>query len=137
MTPNFQPTTDNRRELRKFGLLVGGIFALLFGLLLPWWLHRPRPLWPWCLAVPLFFFALVAPLWLKIPHRLWTLLGEGLHWVNTRIVLSLLFFAVFTPIGLLLRLFGRDPLSRGFEGECATYRSVRPEGTPPRMERPY
>ncbi|MCE9624862.1 MAG: sxtJ [Deltaproteobacteria bacterium] len=135
--PFFQYVAPDRRELRRFGLLVGGVFAGLFGLVLPFLLHRPYPRWPWFPAVPLLFFALLFPPALKIPHRAWTLLGEVLNWVNTRIVLSLLFFLIFTPISLVLKMLGKDPMFRRFQKEMPSYRSPSREPLPGQMERPF
>ncbi|HCU23565.1 MAG TPA: hypothetical protein DF383_01000 [Deltaproteobacteria bacterium] len=127
----------SRKELRHFGLLVGGIFALLFGLLLPFLWGKSYPRWPWWVGAPLFFFALFFPSALKVPHRIWTLLGEVLNWINTRIILSLLFFLVFTPIGLFLKISGKDPLRRRRDPSADSYRTRRGELLPGQMERPF
>jgi hypothetical protein len=56
--------------------------------------------------------ALTKPSLLRIPSALWWRLAHGLGWFNTRLVLSAFFFLVFTPVGLAMRLCGRDPLRR-------------------------
>ena len=119
-------TPVNRAQLRNFGLIVGGIFGLI-GL----WPVVVRGgslrLWAIALALALILPALVAPRILAPAHRVWMILGDGLGWVNTRIVLGLIFFGVVTPIGFVLRLRGRDPMRRGFDPGATTYRvPVRP-----------
>jgi len=100
------------RAQREFGLLVGGI-ALGFGL---WWIHRGKfaPVRPWFVAVGAVLVALGA-LWpraLDLPYRGWMGLAEGLSKVVTALVLFLVFYLVVTPIGVIKRLMGWDPLGR-------------------------
>ena len=54
--------------------------------------------------------ALVAPRSLEPIHRWWMRLAEALGWINTRILLILIFYLVVTPLGLIMRLFRRAPL---------------------------
>lgn len=104
-------TTSLRAE-REFGLVVGGVFVLLGG----WWLYRGKfttaadVMLP--LGVLLILFGLIWPRALALPNRAWMLLAEGLSYVTTRIILGLVFFLVITPIGLVKRLSGWDPLGR-------------------------
>lgn len=109
---NLAPTAASPRELRSFGLLVGGILAAIGG----WWLYRGRfPVAaPALLGIGAFLVVLgaAAPKLLAVPHRAWMTLAEGLGWVMTRVVLFLVFYLVVTPIGVLRRLTGADPLRR-------------------------
>jgi hypothetical protein len=52
-------------------------------------------------------------------------IGEILGWINTRILLGLIFYGIFTPLGLLMRLRGQDPMRRTLTPEADTYRVVR------------
>jgi hypothetical protein len=117
-------TRADRKSLRHFGLIVGGIFGLI-GL----WpaVARGQGLRSWALglALALVVPALVAPAVLAPAHRVWMALGDALGWVNTRIVLGLIFFGVVTPTGLALKLTGRDPMRRAFDPEATTYRVPR------------
>ena len=57
-------------------------------------------------------------------------LATVLGWVNTHIILSLLFYAVLTPVGLILRLF-RDPLDRQLgDGRTSYWVSKEPNSDP-------
>lgn len=64
---------------------------------------------------------LVAPALLAPFNRLWTRFGLLLNRVTNPIVMALMFFVVLTPSGLLMRLFGKDPLRRRFDADAATY----------------
>jgi hypothetical protein len=103
---------EARREGRSFGLGVGGVLALVGA----WWLWRGRfpAAAPWVLAagVLLLIGGLAAPGLLAAPARAWLRFGEALSYVTTRIVLGVVFYLVLTPLGLLRRLVGSDPLGR-------------------------
>ena len=100
------------RAEREFGLIVGTVLVLL-GL---WWLYRGKFLTAAYLFIPvgslLVLLGLVVPRLLVIPNKLWMKLAEGMAFVSTRIILALVFFGVLTPIGLIKRAMGWDPLHR-------------------------
>lgn len=108
-----------RRE-REFGLIVGGVFVLLSG----WWLYREKLSNASHLMLPLgSLLILLGLLWPKAlvwPNRGWMLLAEGLSFVTTRIILGVVFFLMITPIGVVKRLSGWDPLNRR-SGRSASY----------------
>jgi len=111
-------------ELRNFGLIVGGIFGALA--IWPWIIRGGNVRqWMLALAVVLILPALVAPRVLAPAHRVWMALGAALGWVNTRLVLGLIFFGLITPMGLVLRLTGRDPMQRALDPNATTYRVPR------------
>ncbi|HXI25093.1 MAG TPA: SxtJ family membrane protein [Pyrinomonadaceae bacterium] len=100
------------RTEREFGLIVGGIFVLLSS----WWIYRGK--FPSVRQVTLPLGALLVVLGILIPRALvypnkaWMALAEGLSFVSTRIILAVVYFLVLTPIGVIKRLFGWDPLHR-------------------------
>jgi len=116
-------STSKTKQLRSFGLIVGGIFALL-GLWPAVWRGEDFRLWALVLAGLLSVPALVFPRSLGLVYRVWMALGLGLGWMNTRIILSVVFYGLFTPYGLVMRLMGKDPLHRRFEPDAETYRIV-------------
>jgi hypothetical protein len=124
------------KELRSFGLVLGAMFAALFGVL-PLLRHRPSPSWPWILASLLWILALICPAALSYLHRGWTRLGLALGWVNTRIILTLLFAITIVPAGLMMRLFGRDRMARKLDPDCASYRVPSRQRPDKDMERPF
>jgi saxitoxin biosynthesis operon SxtJ-like protein len=100
------------RAEREFGLIVGGVFVLLGS----WWLYRGKFITgasvSLALGTLLILLGLLWPRALVFPNRAWMLLAEGLSFVTTRIILGLVFFLIVTPIGVVKRLSGWDPLSR-------------------------
>src|SRR5262249_12916988 len=99
------PLNSQPRELRHFGLIRGALVVIAFAGI-PLFSRHAILVWPWLVAAFLWVPALVAPAALRWPHRAWTRLGEGLGWLNTRVILSLLYFIAIVPIGLAMRLAG-------------------------------
>ena len=99
---------STKEALRKFGLTMGAAFGLIGALL--WW--RARGAWPYFAGVSglFFFFGLLLPAALKPLNKAWMTLALLVGWVMSRIILVLLFFLVITPIGIFLRLTGKDLL---------------------------
>ena len=97
---------------RKFGVVVGGFLFVLGSLLFAW---RHRTTAGAVLAIAgaiLLLLSAVAPSLLAAPHRGWLKFSHVLGTVNGFLFLSIVFFLVLTPLGLLLRLFGRNELRR-------------------------
>jgi hypothetical protein len=103
------------RAEREFGLIVGGVFTLLSC----WWLYRGKfthvaPV-TLPLGVLLVLLGLIVPRVLFYPNKAWMTMAEGMSFVSTRIILAIVFFGVLTPIGLIKRAMGWDPLQRRAE----------------------
>lgn len=124
-------------ELRKFGILVGAIAMAVFGLLLPWWHGYALPVWPFVIGMPLALLAVLCPAVLLPLYQFWMKCGALLGYINTRIIMSLLFFVMLTPIALLLRIIGRDVLARDFSKAERSYRIASEPYTKADMEKPY
>jgi len=107
------------RELRKFGLLVGGVFALI-GVIL---LLRLRPAAPYFLIAGalLILPGLIAPRGLKPVYIVWMSLAIVLGFVVSGILLISFFFLVITPIGLVARCLGNDFLNLKLDRAAASY----------------
>ena len=125
-------------ELRQFGLLFSTVVILLFGVLLPWVFDQTYPLWPWVSAGVLAILAVLTPTTLRPFHRAWMRFGLIAGFINTRIIMFLLYYLVFVPIGALMTLIGRDALSRR-TGDTAhdSYRVVSSTRDQDHFERPY
>jgi hypothetical protein len=106
-------------NLRKSGLLVGGV-ALLIGLvlLLRHKANYPYLLWPGAVLIAL---GTVWPRALKYPYIAWMTMAFALGFVMSQVILTLFFFLLVTPIGLVARLFGKDFLNRKLDPTATTY----------------
>lgn len=103
----------SKSELRKFGLTVGAAFTVFGGI--SWWRgHEVPPLVLWSIGVGLMVPGLLFPTVLGPVHRGWMQMAAFLGHVNTRIILTLLYYVVFTPVGLIMSFF-RDPLNRSWK----------------------
>src|SRR5438067_85335 len=94
------------RDLRKFGLMVGGVFAVLgFAFLV-----RGKMRYPYFLApgVFLLIFGAVAPTILKYIYIAWMVFAIVLGFVVSNVLLTTFFFIVITPVGIIARLAGKD-----------------------------
>ena len=92
---------------------------------------------PALIAAGVFLAAgLLVPKVLKPLNRLWFLIGLGLHKVISPLVMGLLFYLTITPMALIMRLMGKDPLRRDFEPEAKSYWiERRPAGPAPESMR--
>ncbi len=122
-----------QRELRNFGLLVGGVFLVL-GLL---FLLRHKPWYPWLLApgAVLILGGAVLPRALKPVYIVWMSLALVLGFVVSHVVLTLFFFLVITPVGLVARMAGKDFLRLKLDPNARTYWIPRPPRAP--GQKPY
>jgi Saxitoxin biosynthesis operon protein SxtJ len=126
-----------RRELRQFGLLTGSLIAVLFGGLIPWLRGRPYPAWPWVVGIVLVSAGAIYPASLKYPFAIWSAVGKILGWINSRVVLGLLFYVAVTPIGFVMKLTGRDTMARKFNSDAQTYRVTSRRASIQSLERPF
>lgn len=125
------------KDLRNFGLIMGALFALIFGLLLPWLWGQVIPTWPWVVAGLFGTCALVRPKSLMPVYRIWMRIATVLGWINTRIILGLVFYLFLLPTGTLMRLLGKDPMARQFDPTAESYRINRTSSSRNSMERPF
>ncbi len=116
-------------RLRRFSLVVGGGLTLVG--LISWYRgHDTVPLVLWFVAGALVLAGLVYPRSLRPVEKGWMAFGHALGWVNTRIILTLLFALVVVPVGLVMRLF-RDPLDRKMRDGRTSYWITRGQAASP------
>jgi hypothetical protein len=111
------------RALRRFGMTVGTALLLLGVLFLC--RHRLAG-WPLAiLGVVLLLVAVIAPTRLTAVHRVWMTLAIAMGWVMTNVILTIVFFLVLTPLGLLQRLFAKPSLDLAFKAGESSYWATR------------
>jgi hypothetical protein len=122
--------------LRKFGITMCAALAVLGGLML--W--RDRASWPYLFGVSAFFllFGVLLPRALAPIEWAWMKLAHYLGIVMTHVLLTLTFYLMITPLGLLMRLFRKDPLELRFDRSAKSYWApVEPDGPCSRPDKPY
>lgn len=115
------------QELRKFSLTIGVFLLLIAGFLI--WKQRP--------SFPYFAYAggsfallgLILPILLKPIYKLWMSFAVVVGFIMTRVILTILYFGMFTPIALVAKLLGKDLLDERWNKNATTYWVKRPQTT--------
>ena len=127
----------DRKGLREFGLTTGAAVVIIFGLFFPWILERPWPIWPWLIAAPFWLLALLHPPWLRWIYRAWMRFGLLASRVMTPLVLGIVFFAMISPMAVIRRLMGKDPMQRALDPDRKSYRVKSAKSPSEKLERPF
>ncbi len=98
------------KQLREFGFLLGFTFPLLIGWIFPLIEGHSFRTWTLFIGITSIILAITKPSILLYPYRAWMKLGHILGWLNSRIILGVVFLIVLQPIALIMRIFGHDPL---------------------------
>jgi Saxitoxin biosynthesis operon protein SxtJ len=114
---NSTSTELPRKTITSFALIVSGALLAIAAY------QRWRGAEPWVvmtlvsIAAVLSLLSAVAPALLRPVYRVWMRIGETLGWINTRIILTLVFFLVVTPTGIVMRLLRRSPMEPAHKGD--------------------
>jgi hypothetical protein len=111
------PDGSTRNQLRHFGWLLSLMLAVAASRLAP----APVTLGIQAAAAVLFALATVWPASLRPLSAALTFLAAPVGWVVGRVLLTLIYYGLLTPLALGMRLLGRDPLQQRFEPEAPTY----------------
>ena len=126
----------SRKDVRKFGLVIGGICAVAVCLMV----FKGSRQWLWVASGMGFFLttAFVGYPVLKPIYIGWMRFAFVLGWINTKLLLGIFFYLILTPTGLLMRLFGKDFLDKEVQHDALSYWKKRTTGFNPRdMERQF
>lgn len=123
MPINWKPSA---RELRWFAGLLIPFFGIIAGL---WW-HRSGqttgPAIMASIAVVIGLFGLIAPMSIRAIYVTWMIAVWPIGWLVSHVLLAAIFFGVMTPIGLILRAIGREPMKKQFDRTAKSYWVARP-----------
>jgi len=119
-----QHRAPSRQQLRSFGLILAGGF-LVIGLAPMIFRHHSPTRWALMVGVIFGLAGVLIPAALRYPYRIWMTAGDLLGWINSRVILSALYFTLLTPVRLLMKLTGYDAMNRKFDRKAATYRVTR------------
>ena len=110
---------SGKKELRQFGITVGVFLGLLAGLFLL--RQRDYYLYFFIFSLTFIFLGLVLPATLKHIQKIWMSLGILIGWLVTRVILTVLFYLVVTPIGVIAKVFGKHLLDTKFNPDADSY----------------
>ena len=99
-----------KKTLRQFGFLICFTFPFLIGWFLPLLVGHPFRVWTLFISLPAGILGILKPGLLLYPYKAWMKLGHILGWLNSRIILGLVYITILLPISMIMRLFGYDPL---------------------------
>ncbi|MHC4165709.1 MAG: SxtJ family membrane protein [Planctomycetota bacterium] len=121
-----------RKELRRFGIIMAVAFGVIGGLLL--WREKEHYIWFLILSGAFLLLGIAVPNLLRPVYKMWMTLAGIMGWFMTRIILIVLFYLVATPIGLLMRLLGKDFLELKLNRSSAVSYWIPREGPRPGVE---
>lgn len=100
----------SKKQLRQFGFVIGFGFPIIIGFFIPIISGHAFKIWTIWLGIPFLLAGKICPNLLFYPFKLWMRIGLILGWINSRIILSVVFIVVLQPISLIMKIFGYDPL---------------------------
>jgi len=114
------------KNIRSFAFIMAGAFFILSVLIFFFGNVRERAYWLFPISALFLVLLWRAPASLNPIYKFWMLLSSILGWLMSRLLLTLVFFIVLTPIGLTMRLFGKDILKQKFDAQTKSYWLKRP-----------
>jgi len=117
---------SNKSDLQKFGITIGVILLIISGFL--YWKGNESFQLFLIIGTILFVLGITIPDVLKPIYWVWMIFATILGWIMTRLILSLLFYVIITPIGLIPRLFGKQFLELKWNKTDSTYWHYRSKG---------
>jgi len=128
----------DKTELKKFGIAFSVFILIFFGLVLPYIFKKDVQYYYWLIPSALFFFfGLILPILLKPVFIVWMTITHYIGRFNTIIILSLIFFILFTPITFIIKLIRKDFMNRSFNKDANSYRITSVKIDKEKMEKPY
>jgi hypothetical protein len=113
------------KDLRQFGAFLAGLL-LLIGVIN--FLKGRMTLCPWFFSIGFItiIFVFIAPKKLKPVYAIFTKIAHAIGWVNTRVILALIYFLIITPIAIIRKIMMKDSLNRKIENSEKSYWIKRP-----------
>ena len=100
----------SKKQLREFGFLIGLGLPIFIGLIIPLIVGHTLKGWTLWIALPFLVLGILKPQLLFYPYKVWMKIGLVLGWINSLIILGIVFFLVLQPIALIMKFLGHDPL---------------------------
>tara|TARA_Y100000589_G_C27122381_1_gene617002 strand:- start:345 stop:737 length:393 start_codon:yes stop_codon:yes gene_type:complete len=114
----------SKKQLKEFGYLLGIGFPLIIGFLIPFIFGHGFRLWTLFIGIPSLIISIILPRFLFYPYKFWMLIGKVLGWINSRLILGLIFYLVLIPISIIMKISGYDPLKK-IDKRVLTYKEKK------------
>lgn len=115
----FKNIKEQKKDLRQFGLTVGGALLIIGAVL--YYFEKSSALYFMLIGALLVLIAVIYPNILKPLNKVWMGLAIVLGFVMSRVILTVLFYLVLTPIGLLAKMFGKKFMDLKYDESAETY----------------
>ena len=102
----------SKKQLREFGFFIGFGFPIIIGWLIPAMSGHLFRTWSLWIGFPSLILGILKPSLLYIPYRGWMSIGLALGWINSRLILGIVYFIILLPIAIFMKIFGYDPLRK-------------------------
>jgi Na+(H+)/acetate symporter ActP len=127
------------KEIRKWAVLMAIILVVIGAVQLYLLRHQNTATVLWLIAIVFLVDGLLFPSLLKPVYWLWMKFAGALAWINTRLIMVLVFYLIFTPVGIILRILGVDLIKQRWDEKKQSYWIDRPDEPfdPNRYEKQY
>ena len=105
-----QKQAISKKQLREFGYLIAFVLPILIGWILPSLTGHGFRLWTIWVGITFLILNLINPFLLLYPYKFWMWIGHALGWINSKLILGLVFLFMIIPLALIMKIFGYDPL---------------------------
>jgi len=123
MREEIKKISTTKKDIKKFSYLVGGVIILISLLLL--WKGSSNYQAVFLIGILFEIFGLIIPMILKPLYIIWMTFATILGWIMTRVILTVLFYLIVTPIGLIARIFGAKFLDLSWNKNVNSYWNKR------------
>ena len=110
---------EDKKTLRKFGITIGSVLLIISAILFI--TDKSSFIYFGTIGILLILTGLLFPFVLKPFNKIWMALAVVLGWFSSRVILTLMFYLVFTPLGFFLRVTGKDFLKLRYDKNANTY----------------
>tara|TARA_S200000501_G_C20554245_1_gene625850 strand:- start:91 stop:486 length:396 start_codon:yes stop_codon:yes gene_type:complete len=114
-----------KKKLKEFGLLFGFGLIILIGFIIPSFSGHTFRTWTLIIGLPSILISFANPNLLFYPYKIWMFLGNILGWLNSRLLLGLVYLIILIPLAMIMKLFGYDPLKKRNYINKGTYKIKR------------
>jgi len=115
----FKNIKETKRDLRKFGVTVGGVLLIIAALL--FYFDKSSAIYFAIIGLLLFISGLTFPQFLKPLNKIWMGLAIVLGFFMSRLILTLLFYIALTPISLIAKLVGKKFMILKYDKSAKSY----------------